>query len=56
MVSDSYEYEEQSVYVPIVFIGFPRNTSAMVEMEMIKPVVEKIAGTVGEYMRKNTNA
>ena len=56
MVSNSYEYEKQSVHVPIVFIGFPPITSATVEMEVIKPVGEKIAGTVGEYMRKNTNA
>ena len=32
VVSNNYEYEKQSVHVPVVFIGFPPITSATVEM------------------------
>ena len=56
VVSNNYEFERQSTHVPIVFLGFPPVTSATVEMEVIKPVVEKIATPTAEYMRKNVNS
>jgi hypothetical protein len=56
VVSNNYEFEKQSFHVPVVFIGFPPITSATVEMEVIKPVVEKVYQPTAEYMRKNTNS
>lgn len=41
--------------MPILFLGFPPITSSTVEMEVIKPVVEKYGRIVGEYLRKNSN-
>lgn len=42
--------------MPVVFIGFPPITSATIDLEVIRPVVEKFALVTGEYMRKNTNS
>ena len=55
VVSNHYEFERQATHIPIIFIGFPPVTSATVEIEVIKPVVEKIAPVKAVYMRKNIN-
>lgn len=56
VVSNHYEYDKQSAHVPVVFLGFPPITSATIDLEVIRPVVQKIAPVMTEYMRKNTNS
>lgn len=55
IVSNHYEYDRLSPSLPILFLGFPPITSSTVEMEVIKPVVEKYGRILGEYLRKNSN-
>lgn len=47
MVSNNYEFDRQGPQVPVLFIGLPPITSATVEMEVIKPVVEKFGPVTG---------
>lgn len=55
IVGNHYEYDRQSPFLPILFLGFPPVTSATVDMEVMRSVCEKYGTIVNSYMRKNSN-
>lgn len=55
IVGNHYEYDRQSPFLPILFLGFPPVTSATIDMEVMRSVCEKYGTIVNSYMRKNSN-
>jgi hypothetical protein len=55
IVGNHYEYDRQSPFLPILFLGFPPVTSAMIDLDNMRSIVEKYGNIVNSYMRKNTN-
>lgn len=55
LVSNCSEFERQSAYLPILFIGFPAVTSANVELTEVKPLCDQFGRITAEYMRKTTH-
>lgn len=45
IVGNHYEYDRQSPFLPILFLGFPPVTSATIDLEVMRSIVEKY-GTI----------
>jgi hypothetical protein len=54
-VSNCSEFERQSAYLPILFIGFPAVTQGIVELTVVKPLCDQFGRITAEYMRKTTH-
>lgn len=39
VVSNHYEYDRQSPFLPVLFLGFPPVTSANIDLEYMKSIV-----------------
>lgn len=55
IVGNHYEYDRQSPFIPVLFLGFPPVTSATIDLDLMKGICEKFGPIVNSYMRKNTN-
>lgn len=55
IVSNHYEYDRQSPFLPILFLGFPPVTSANINMDNMRRICEQYGPITNSYMRKNTN-
>ena len=55
IVGNHYEYDRQSPFLPILYLGFPPVTSATIDLELMKSICEKYGNIVGFYMKKSNN-
>jgi len=56
IVSNHYEFDRQSPFIPVLFLGFPPVTSSNVDIDHMREVCEKYGTIVSYYMKKNTNS
>lgn len=56
IVSNHYDYDRQSPFLPILFLGFPPVTSANVDLDLMKDICSKYGNIIDCYMRKNSNS
>lgn len=55
IVGNHYEYDRQSPFLPVLYLGFPPVTSAVIDLELMKSICEKFGPIVNSYMRKSNN-
>ena len=55
IVGNHYEFDRQSEYIPVLFLGFPPVTSSFVDDMYMKSIGEQYGPIIETYMRKSNN-